>query len=431
MNRNNVLKYFSLILVTSLAGCNQNSTNNNPFYPDEDSVYVDPSQVEKEDGCFHTLDQLAYMQSSYGTVNYFADGTVDMSNPTGNDIHFNKTGGKLLQVSTFEDFREDESTPYLDTRLFDIEDHTKATIKNLLSDTTYYWRTFDEYDTSITPLETGSFATCNHLPRFIDIDDISSSKYVTNVRDLGGYETYLEGYTKVKQGYIYRSGRMSGSTSAPREENTAYARPITDTGKPSYLMSEAGYQMLIKTLGMKGEIDLRNNTCKDNGDGGAYYVENGNRAKYTDIIPGITCCDAGIFAERSALLQDLDDIGLTSGYEQIKLAFDFYSNPENFPNFVHCYIGTDRTGCICYLLEALLGMKDEDMYRDYLWSNFGLINGTRDLGAIRNYERKLKSFGKATMAENCEALLKSDKIGITDEQIRTIRELLLEKAPRE
>jgi hypothetical protein len=68
------------------------------------------------------------------------------------------------------------------------------------------------------------------------------------------------------------------------------------------------------------------------------------------------------------------------------------------------------------------------MYRDYLWSNFGLIGGTRDLSAIRTYEKVLKGYNKATMAENCEALLKSDKIGITDEQIKTIRDTLLVKA---
>lgn len=431
MNKKIIFKFFPLVAVLISTGCSCSETSDtSSLKPDADittSEYVDPSQITKEDGCFHTLDQLSYIQSSYDTIGYLADGTTEMSNPTGNDIVFSKEGGLLLQVSIFDDYHEDENTPYLDTRLFDIEGHTKATIKNLLSDTTYYWRTFSIKDTSSEPLENGTFKTCDHLPRFIDIEDVSSSKYVTNVRDLGGYKTTLPGYTKVKQGYIYRSGRMSGSTSAKRDENTANERPVTDTGKPSMLMSDAGYKMLTITLGMKGEIDLRNNTCKDNNDGGDFYVENGNRAKYDDIIPGINVCDAGIFAEKAALLQDLDDKGLTSGYEQIKLAFNFYSNPENYPNFIHCYIGTDRTGCFCYLLECLLGMQTEDIYKDYLWSNFGLIGGSRDINAIKLYEKKLLSFGKETMAENCEAFLKSDVIGLSDEQINTIRELLLEK----
>ena len=431
MKRTNAFKIFSIIAVLALASCDKkgnDNTDNDPGYGVEETVYVDPTQVVVPEGCFHTKTQLAFMQSSIDTVGLFATGNEDLSNPAGNVINFTKTGGVLLQVSTFNDFHEDEATPYLDTRMFDITDHEKARVKNLLSDTTYYWRTFTDMATDGEALETGSFKTCDCLPRFIDIDDISSTKYVTNVRDMGGYATYLDGYTKVKQGYIYRSGRMSGSTSAPRAENTPNERPVTDTGKPSMLMSEAGYDMLTKTLGIKGEIDLRNNKCKDNNDGSDYYVENGNRAKYEDVIPGVKCCDAGIYAEKSALLQDLDSKGLDSGYAQIKLAFDFYSDPNNYPNFVHCYIGTDRTGCVCYLLECLLGVSDEMMYRDYLWSNFGLIGGTRDLSAIRTYEKVLKGYGKATMAENCEALLKSDKIGISDEQIKTIRDTLLVKA---
>ena len=430
MKSRKFLNVISLLAVFAMSGCGTKPSED-PTIPsgdDVETVYVDPATIEKEAGCFHTVDQLGYILSSWDTVALFADGMVDMSNPTGNDINFTKLGGVLLQVSSFNDYHEDPATPYLDTRLFDITDHAKATIKNLLSDTTYYWRTFSVRDTASEPLETGTFKTCNHLPRFIDIEDISTSKYVTNVRDMGGYETYLPGYTKVKQGYIYRSGRMSGSTSAPRDENTPLQKPVTDTGKPSYLMNEAGYNMLTKTLGMKGEIDLRCDVCKDNNDGGAYYVENGNRDKYTDIIPGIDVCVAGIIAERSALLQDLDEQGLDSGYRQIKKAFDFYSNPDNYPNFVHCYIGTDRTGCVCYLLECLLGMKDVDMYKDYLWSNFGLINGSRTIDAIKTYERVLKGYGKATMAENCEALLTSEKVGLTKEQVTAIRELLLEKA---
>ena len=431
MNTKQVLRGLSIFMVFAMASCGTDSSKIIPTDEDIETVYVDPGQIEKEEGCFHTLDQLGYIKSTYDTALMFADGTTEMSNPEGNDIHFEKTDGLLLQVSRFEDFHEDESTPYLDTRLFDITNHEKATIKNLLSDTTYYWRTFNIKDTDSTPSETGSFKTCNHLPRFIDIEDQSTSKYVTNVRDMGGYETYLEGYTKVKQGLIYRSGRMSGSTSAPRDENTAWQKPVTDTGKPAYLMNDAGYNMLVKTLGMKGEIDLRSNICKDNEDGGAYYVENGNREKYKDIIPGITCIDPGIVAEKAALLQDLDNIGLDSGWKQVKQVFEFYAQPQYYPNFIHCYIGTDRTGCMCYLLECLLGMKNEDMYKDYLWSNFGLINGTRNLDAIKTYERVLKGYGKATMAENCEALLTSSKVGITKEQIQIIRDTLLEKAAAE
>jgi len=437
-------KVLSLIGFLALTGCNVSvgaTSDISYIHHEVDDIetgrVVSIDQVELKDGCFHTKYQLAYIQSSYDTVGEFANGLIDKSNPTGNTITFTQSGGKLLQVSSFEDFHEDETTPYLDTRKFDIANHERANIKNLLSDTTYYWRTYADAKGEGEVLETGSFKTCNHLPRFIDIDDKkANSKYVTNVRDMGGYPTYLEGYTKVKQGLIYRSGRMSGSlTCTPNEGQTLhdYDQPTdNDSGSPEMLMSATGYDMLVKTLGMKGEIDLRNDTVKvnydANGQPSSYYVENGNRDKYKDCIPGINVCVAGIMAEKSALLQGLDSQGYTSGYEQIKKAFTFYANPANFPNFVHCYIGTDRTGCVCYLLECLLGMSDEAMYRDYLFSNFGLIGGSRSLDAIKTYERVLKEYGKETMAENAEALLTSSKIGLTKDQIKSIRDTLLVKA---
>ena len=40
---------------------------------------------------------------------------------------------------------------------------------------------------------------------------------------------------------------------------------------------------------------------------------------------------------------------------------------------LHCSIGTDRTGVICFLINALLGVSEEDLYKDYLFSMFGMI----------------------------------------------------------
>ncbi len=38
---------------------------------------------------------------------------------------------------------------------------------------------------------------------------------------------------------------------------------------------------------------------------------------------------------------------------------------ENYPIYLHCTYGNDRTGTICYLLEALLGVRDEDLLKEY------------------------------------------------------------------
>ena len=54
--------------------------------------------------------------------------------------------------------------------------------------------------------------------------------------------------------------------------------------------------------------------------------------------------------------------------ESLKKAFKVFTNRNNYPVIFHCAIGTDRTGVVAFYLNALLGLKDEDIYRDYLFS---------------------------------------------------------------
>ena len=87
-----------------------------------------------------------------------------------------------------------------------------------------------------------SFTTTSYMPRFIDCDG------VTNMRDLGGYNA--DGGV-VKQGMIFRSGRLNASYT------TNYKVEITDEGKKT-----------LEQLGIKTEIDLRTTAYKDNELGG-------------------------------------------------------------------------------------------------------------------------------------------------------------------
>ena len=53
-------------------------------------------------------------------------------------------------------------------------------------------------------------------------------------------------------------------------------------------------------------------------------------------------------------------------------------NNTDYSLYFHCRIGADRTGTIAYLLEGLLGVSEEDRYRDYEMSVFfGLDERTR------------------------------------------------------
>ena len=56
-------------------------------------------------------------------------------------------------------------------------------------------------------------------------------------------------------------------------------------------------------------------------------------------------------------------------YLKIKEFFELLDNEDKYPMYIHCSEGKDRTGCLAYLVEALMGEDEDTLYRDYLFSN--------------------------------------------------------------
>ena len=166
---------------------------------------------------------------------------------------------------------------------------------------------------------------------------------VENFRDIGGW-----GY--IKQGMLYRSGRFNED----KEEKVKVS--ITSGG-----LHEINHHLKIRT-----EIDLRRVS--------------------TNEVGGLRETDASVLGDRVNYIQlpmayggnnILTFKGKLSGddYEydnpgQIKWFFKYLSEEENYPINFHCSIGKDRTGCMAYLVEGLLGFDQETMYRDYMFTNF-------------------------------------------------------------
>lgn len=92
---------------------------------------------------------------------------------------------------------------------------------------------------------------------------------------------------------------------------------------------------------------------------------------------------------------------------------------------IYCAIGTDRTGYVAFLINALLGVENEGLYRDYLFSNFGNIGTSRGLKAVRiDYMDRIMQYGNGSISENCEAFLLD--IGVKQEHIDAVRAIMLE-----
>ena len=91
---------------------------------------------------------------------------------------------------------------------------------------------------------------------------------------------------------------------------------------------------------------------------------------------------------------------------------------------IHCSIGTDRTGYIAWLINGCLGLDEEALYRDYLFSNFGNIGSKRTISNIENkYVKTIKNTKGATMREKTINYL-LDK-GVKQSQIDTLYSMML------
>lgn len=91
----------------------------------------------------------------------------------------------------------------------------------------------------------------------------------------------------------------------------------------------------------------------------------------------------------------------------------------------HCNIGTDRTGMIAYLINALLGVSDDNLHRDYLFSNFGNIGGKRNAGGLEEsvYYKSVAEAEGDTLSEKAFNCLVD--FGVPAEQLDAIRDILL------
>ena len=149
---------------------------------------------------------------------------------------------------------------------------------------------------------------------------------------------------------------------------------------------------MLDIYGIKTDIDLRADTPLSM-DALGSQVEH----RYYDMV-----MYEGIFTE--------------NGKEKIRSVFSDLANPDNYPIYLHCTYGCDRTGTVCYLLEALLGVSKGDLLREYGLSNM-------NISLIKNVENGLGAYSGNNIKEQTESYLLS--CGVTEYQIESIRNIFL------
>lgn len=311
----------------------------------------------------HTKLQKLYLVGDYSDIENFAKGTAELSRPVPVVLSWTATpeneNGPTVEKYVVE---LSATSDFSNARSFETTENS-FDIYNLYLSSLYYWRVSAILsDGQTVTSEAKAFATSDTAPRNLYVDGI------TNVRDLGGWKT-IDG-KRVKQGMIYRSGRLNESSS----------------NKLVVEITKQGIATLHDDLGIKTQIDLRR---VDNNEVGSIKVSPlGKDVNYISV----------------PMEWNVGNI-LTDNIDQVKKVFAILADESNYPIIYHCNIGTDRTGMFAFIINALTGVTLDDLYRDYLFSNFGLINGTRSASSVRSsYLRTISSYDGDTLKEktrNC------------------------------
>ncbi len=333
---------------------------------------------------FHTELQAKYIaQEDYSTTMGIASGSTAKEYPLPIELSWEENifSDELKDLVTFtvKLYEGSSTTPF---KTYTTKER-KVDVYNLKVNTSYSYDVFALYGDVAFQSEKSSFKTTEKGPRNLYVEN------VMNIRDLGG--------NGIKQGLIYRSGRFNESDGTTKiTENTI------DT--------------MINDLGVKTELDLRRPdeqgeiTASPLGDSVQYvhlpmYYGGENVLTYAD--------------ERNGVQYD--------NPARIKEFFDLLANANNYPVDFHCAIGKDRTGCMAYLIEALCGVSEENIYRDYLFSNFAKISGMCDVKDIDDrYGATIKAYEGDSLQNKVYHYL-NEVIGVSETNLKAIQDILIEK----
>ena len=305
-----------------------------------------------------------------------------------------------LYLSDNENF--DNADTYVSSGL-----KTEIDVYNLLPATTYYYKVEGTRPGDCS--DTLQFSTNSVSIRYIVADGAA------NTRDIGGYKS-ING--TVNYGKIYR-GSFAGGING-----------LTNDGRNTF----------ENELKIKTEIDLRKGAKQKS----EYLSENVGYYKfdvgsYTDIFDVATRKSLPDYARRDS----------TDKSSEIKKLFEVLANESNYPVIIHCENGADSTGTMAFLINALLGVNEDDLIKDFELSTFSKLSGARyrsamnadgtafdDTGVMRDSEafvafgatiNALKAnYGMAgkSLSYAVENYLTS-YVGVSSEEIENVKRIML------
>ena len=280
-----------------------------------------------------------------------------------------------LYVSTSSTFPQDNTIVYEGITT------TSKDVYNLFVNTKYYWKVVS--DNGITS-DTEGFLTANTI-RYMNVEGIR------NVRDIGGWNG-------LNQGLVYRGTEM----------NPVTAIGHYGTANPKYFeLTEAGKKVMLEDMGIKTDLDLRA-AGADSG-----YITSsplGDTVKWANYAAG----SYHSYAYKEG-----------KGGNRQKL-FELFADPDNYPIYFHCYGGSDRTGTIAFLVEAIAGASEVDLNIDYETTSFSILGArTRVDGGyyFASLMNGLKAYEGNTLQEKAENYA-INCVGLNRAQVSNIQSIL-------
>lgn len=329
---------------------------------------------------WHTDLQKSYLSASdYKAVPEEARGSIELGRPRPLRLEWEYDGdcsGYTVELTHTDNFSDGVSYR---------TDNNYIDVYNLYSDSLYTWRVIADVDGVKVVSEKSGFATAGGAPRNLYVDGI------TNARDIGGWQT--DGGGRVKQGMIYRTGRLNKSKQPDVEIE----------------ITPRGIETMKGELGIKTEIDFRTSDPDVNN------TENGG---ITESPLG-----AGVAYYNVPMAYEISNTLLENKAAVVR-TFELLGDANNYPLMFHCDIGTDRTGLYAFLINGLLGVSEDDLYRDYLFSNFGTIGGRRTIDNIKNrFVKTIKDSAGDTLAQKIRNCL-INTVGVDASDIDALCEIM-------
>ena len=310
-------------------------------------------------------------------------------------------------------------------------------VYNLLPSTTYYWKVagdrFDMSDTSV-------FKTEDLSVRLIYAEGTS------NIRDLGGWNA--DG-SFVNYGKIYRGNQLNGYGNWGNNK-----------------LTENGLKTFKDDLKIKTEIDLRTQD-KDDANQTVNFVDASlpyykyTIGQYTDILePSVWNAlphDGNTPVDSTENKNDARRLAYATGNavrnenamrRSLKGIFEVLADERNYPVYIHCNAGADRTGTVAFLINGLLGVSEADLIRDYELTSFSSVSGLRyrseikngdftEIGVMKNDYDNFVAFGAlmnaiknnygaegGTLSYAIENFL-TDYVGVSHEDIESLKRIMI------